>query len=82
MLAYDSYSKSVIGSVIEQKIRLFLNVRKIVNFPVFQSLSSASPDVNLISDELFKSFKEELGTGPSGVYYEYALSSILIDTPE
>lgn len=82
MLAYDSYSKSVIGSVIEQKIRLFLNVRKIVNFPVFKSLSSASPDVNLISDELFKSFKEELGTGPSGVYYEYALSSILIDTPD
>ena len=82
MLAYDSYTKSVIGSVIEQRIRLFLNIRKIVNIPVFTSTVANTSTANDVADVFYKHFKNELGLGANGLYYDYAFSSILIDSPD
>tara|TARA_R100001594_G_scaffold149696_1_gene208272 strand:- start:1937 stop:3532 length:1596 start_codon:yes stop_codon:yes gene_type:complete len=80
MLAYDSYSKSIIGTVVEQKIRLFLNIRRIVNLPVFETVPSTTPIANQIVNKLFDLFVLELKD--QGAYYEFAFCSIFINSPD
>ena len=75
MLAYDSYSKSVIGTVVEQKIRLFLNIRRIVNLPVFETVPPKTPIANQIVSKLFDIFVQELKE--QNTYYEFALVQFL-----
>lgn len=79
MLGFDSYSKSIIGSIVEQRIRLFLTKRKIINIPVFKTVSkSDSITIGLIGEKLFEFFKFETGD----LFYYYAFSSILLNTPD
>jgi len=79
MLGFDSYSKSIIGSIVEQRIRLFLTKRKIINIPVFKTVSkSDSVTIGLIGEKLFEFFKAETGD----LFYYYAFSSILLNTPD
>jgi len=79
MLGFDSYSKSIIGSIVEQRIRLFLTKRKIINIPVFKTVSkSDTATIVPIGDKLFEFFKGET----ADLFYYYAFSSILLNTPD
>ncbi len=79
MLGFDSYSKSIIGSIVEQRIRLFLTKRKIINIPVFKTVSkSDSITIEQIGGKLFEFFKFETGD----LFYYYAFSSIFLNTPD
>lgn len=79
MLGFDSYSKSIIGSIVEQRIRLFLTKRKIINIPVFKTVSkSDNVTIGPIGDKLFEFFKGET----ADLFYYYAFSSILLNTPD
>ena len=79
MLGFDSYSKSIIGSIVEQRIRLFLTKRKIINIPVFKTVSkSDSITIEQIGGKLFEFFKVQTGD----LFYYYAFSSILLNTPD
>ena len=80
MLAYDSYSKSVIGTVVEQKIRLFLNIRRVINLPVFETVSPKAPIANQIINKLFEIFVAKLKK--ENVYYQYAFSSVFVNAPD
>lgn len=79
MLGFDSYSKSIIGSIVEQRIRLFLTKRKIINIPVFKTVSkSDTATIGPIGNKLFEFFKAET----DDLFYYYAFSSILLNTPD
>lgn len=82
MLGYDAYSKSLLFSLLDQKIRLFLLKRSVVNltlFIKFQKTGSMGLKKAMV-DKLFDLFIKQLEQ--EGTYEEYSISSILVETPD
>ena len=82
MLGYDAYSKSLLFSLLDQKIRLFLLKRSVVNLTVFikfQKTGSIGLKKSMI-DKLFALFIKQLKN--EGRYEEYSIGSILVETPD
>lgn len=82
MLGYDAYSKSLLFSLLDQKIRLFFLKRSVVNltlFIKFQKTGSAGLKKAMV-DKLFDLFIKQLEQ--EGTYEEYSISSILVETPD
>ena len=83
MLGFDAYTKSIIGTIIKQRISLFLVKRNVINYPIFLKQSGNKPAENSIIDMLYDVFVTELGYyGDPSVYEEYAFASILIEEPD
>lgn len=76
MLGFDAYTKSVIASIVEQRIRIFLVKRKIIDLPLIEKYFGNPALKSPILKKLFHNFKSQLET--DDVYEDYAFASIFI----
>tara|TARA_R110002110_G_scaffold28120_3_gene101445 strand:- start:1569 stop:3170 length:1602 start_codon:yes stop_codon:yes gene_type:complete len=81
MLGFDAYTKSVITSIVEQRIRIFLIKRKIIDLPLIEKYFGNPALKSPILKKLFHNFKSQL-TFKDDVYEDYAFASILIKDPD
>jgi len=82
MLGFDAYAKTTFGAILEQRIRVFFSKRFLINLPIILQLrlSGNDDDIKKLINVTFDSFKKQLKE--SGLYYHYAVSSILVDNPD
>jgi len=76
MLGFDAYTKSVIASIVQQRIRIFLVKRGIIDLPLLKKYFRYGNIATAILDELFDNFRTELREAK--VYEDYAFASIFI----
>ena len=82
MLGFDAYTKSTFGTIIEQRMRLFLVKRAIINIVLtdfYKDIitNTTKEEVNNLFFEKFKTTLRDVG-----IYEEYAISSILLEEPD
>jgi len=83
MLGYDSIFKSLVPSILDQKIRLFVSdilLNGIVVFLKYKNNPPKKEDIDYIFSGLFAGFKESLKS--SDVYEEYLMASLISTTPD
>lgn len=83
MLGYDSIFKSLVPSILDQKIRLFVSDILLSGIVVFLKYKNNPPkkeDIDYIFSELFVEFEKSLKS--SDVYEEYLMASLISTTPD
>jgi len=80
MLGFDAYTKSTIGTIVKQRIALFLVKRAVINYPILLKQAKSKQGRQTITKKFFDKFVVELNK--QGRYEEYAFASIFIEDPD
>ena len=80
MLGFDVYTKSTIGTIIKQRVSLFLVKRGVINYPILLKQANSKQARTTIAEQFFEKFVVELSK--QQIYEEYAFASIFIEDPD
>ena len=80
MLGFDAYTKSTIGTIVKQRIALFLVKRAVINYPILLKQAKSKQGRQTITKKFFDKFVVKLNK--QGRYEEYAFASIFIEDPD
>jgi len=80
MLGFDAYTKSTIGTIVKQRIALFLVKRAVINYPILLKQAKSKQGRQTITKKFFDKFVVRLNK--QGRYEEYAFASIFIEDPD